>query len=150
MEITKAMIARAATARSLMVCRSRDNGDPFWTLMDGRPDWAIELVLDAHGEFGPDDHRYEMIKSGLDAFAAADPGTELGDLEPSHLGMVDDMTADLCAWLASSNIRLAYCDEAMEDGWSGTMFELMQAGQEREAREVLDLLGAWLESSVPS
>src|SRR4051812_18222176 len=85
------------------------------TLKDGRPDWLQELVYTAHGDFGPDDWRYQAIEAAIDAIHDASEDadrSEIGhDFADSH---VDVYTGARLAWLASNLNRPGYVDEACE------------------------------------
>jgi hypothetical protein len=124
----------------------RDEADPessFVRLKDGAPEWITQLVYDAHGNFLPDDWRYDKIQDALefimDVEYPDDGNSEFAD------GAVDIYTADRIKWLGSNLNRVGYCDEAAEEfgwGWSpgnvdnGGIVELIGLGQYAEAEEI--------------
>lgn len=58
------MATKRELARDLagaFVSQTRRDGDEFLTLREGAPDWMRAVVQSAHGEFLPDDTRYQMI-----------------------------------------------------------------------------------------
>lgn len=108
------------------------------TLKDDRPEWVFDLVHEAHGDFMPDDWRYDAISRALDHIA------ETGD-EDAHEwadNHVDVYTSARYAWLASNLNRAGYCDEAREEGLAENVdiCTLVGIGQYMEAREVYDLV----------
>jgi hypothetical protein len=59
---------RAAEAAAWLEPALRDENDPessFIRLRDGAPEWVRDLVHAAHGEFLPDDWRYDKIQEAL-------------------------------------------------------------------------------------
>lgn len=98
--------------------KTRDNGDVFYSLKDGRPDWVHDLVMDAHGDFMPDDWRYDAIHSILgqihdyslnDENDASESQTEICD------GLVDTYNSARSDWLGSHLHRGGYVDDAVEN-----------------------------------
>jgi hypothetical protein len=96
--------------------RTRDDGSSYRTLKDGRPDWVQELVRESHGDFLPDDWRYNAIESALEWIAGE------GEDEDPHAfadANTDVYTDALGAWLNSSiQSRGGYVDDAVDEfGW---------------------------------
>lgn len=146
------MQEQASEARSWFVTRERRpllaNGDAetsFVSLGDNTPQWVRDLVQSAHGEFLPDDHRYAMIRSALDAVAESEASPdwtldEIGDefADNSHV-----YNSDLLRWLGSHLDRVGYCDEACEEYGlpaDADMCARISAGQSLERREVFLLV----------
>lgn len=117
----------ATEARKHFETATRSNGETFWKRKDSAPDWVGDLCMHAHEGMLPDDYRYEFIVDSLDLIKDEE---DFEDQQPAHA------TADLTAWLASSNSRLEYCDNAE----SGTMFERLQFGHHSEYEQVYRLV----------
>lgn len=120
-----------------MTRKTRDNGESFYCLKDDAPDWMTELCRDAHGRMLPDDHKFEFVNDALHAIADFEDEDEAREsLEPDY------SNGSLTAWLASSNQRIGYVDDAVSNGLVNTdNFELssaLQAGQLEEKREVFE------------
>lgn len=104
---------------------ARQDGSKFVRLVDGRPDWMRDAVLEAHGDAAPNDRHYNAIRAmaeglaertfeaetwgGFDA-AVCDACRELAD------SLVDDYTSVLLEWLAQAPGAIDACDEAAEEG----------------------------------
>jgi hypothetical protein len=116
----------------------RDEADPessFVRLKDGAPEWITQLVYDAHGDFLPDDWRYDKIQDALefimDVEYPDDGSSEFAD------GAVDIYTADRIKWLGSNLNRASYCDEAARDYGHGIdIVSMIGWGQCMEAEEI--------------
>lgn len=121
-------------------------GESFYRLKEGRPEWVYDLVREAHGEFLPDDWRYDCIHSAL--IAIADDGDPEDGLHEFADGQVDVYNAARVAWLDSSLYRGAYCDEAAQEfGAEGQgVYEMIGLGQFAEASEVYSLVLQQLEA----
>lgn len=124
----------------------RADGKRFVRTRDGAPEWVADIVREAHGDFLPDDWRYQVI---WDAVAHIE---EFGDDEDiafqfadSH---VDVYTSDRLAWLASNLNRASYCDEAQEEGLvtqDADIIARIGLGQYMEASEVFGLVLSFLQ-----
>lgn len=130
----------AGEAYGMFERRTREDGDAYYTLRDGAPEWLHDLVHEAHGDMLPDDWRYDAIHSALGAIhdSGADTPDDCDDLEHEFAdGEVDAYNGARVAWLGSHLQRGGYCDEAQEElGASGGVYDLIGAGQYMEAREV--------------
>ena len=131
---------------------TRNDGSVCETLKDGAPEWMTDVFHAAHGDMLPDDWRYacafaacsEIADVDLDdADDAGDAGHEFAD------SYVDTYTAARLQWLASNLNRLAYCDEACEEGLCAADADIADrigAGQYVEALEVFNaVVGALAE-----
>jgi hypothetical protein len=121
--------------------RERDNGDKFYTLREGSPEWMTDTCMVAHndGAMLPDDWRYRMI---------AHVARELADREPENWddespeaidGLVSIYNHELLDWLASHGSRVDYADSAAEEGLvsaSAGILQRARAGQYQEYCEV--------------
>ena len=118
--------------------KTRNDGQEFWSIKDGAPDWIQPMAHAAHGDMMPDDWRYEFI---VDMLREIENASDLDDItvEP------DIYNTELTRWLASHLDRIGYCDEAMaEMGDVKDTVTLLQWGQIREKEEVLSLLKEFL------
>jgi hypothetical protein len=123
----------------------RSDGEEFWKLRDGRPQWMQDLMRECHGDMMPDDFRYAMIRDVMAEMSEAD---DLDDLmfEP------DVYTSNLTAWLASHLGRVAYVNEALEQyGEQGAMKYIDQVigmGQVMELEEIAGAARRFLEARI--
>ncbi|HLJ95418.1 MAG TPA: hypothetical protein VKU02_19735 [Gemmataceae bacterium] len=109
-------------------------GETFSKLKADAPQWMTTVCREAHDDARllPDDWRYSFIEQAVDALANHDDADDARcSLEP------DIYTADLTAWLHSSNSRVYYLGEAMESyGSFRDGFQLLAAAQILEKEEV--------------
>jgi hypothetical protein len=115
---------------------TRGDGETYTRTKDGCPEWVQELVYDAHGDFGPDDWRYDCIRAAVDAIADGADEDDPGEFADQH---ADVYTARGLAWLASNLNRVGYVDDAVSEygydegrGIAG----MVALGQYAEASEV--------------
>lgn len=95
------------------------------------PQWFTDLCLDAHGDFMPDDWKYEFIQDALRHIADGQTD-ELPDLDAIY-----PYTADRLRWIGSNLNRPSYCDEAMEEcGKPADTLTLIAWGMQKELEEV--------------
>ena len=140
----------AAMALERFKWQARENGDRYVSLKDGSPEWLSDLVRAAHGDFLPDDWRYERIHSALESIADCDVSTqaELHELGPGWAdGPVDVYTGARLEWLASHLQRPNYCDEAISELGAPLEPDIIATigyGQYTEAREVFDSIAGSL------
>lgn len=150
--------AAASALRAAFETKTRDSGATFVTLRSSAEEWMIEAVRDAHGGMLPDDWRYAAIKAVAGSLYEDldDDADEATAREASYAGcdaLVDDYTASLTAWLASSVVRVAYCDTAAEEmghslAQDNALVRLLQLGQNEEYREIWDSLVTSLVAQV--
>lgn len=99
--------------------RSRDNGDRFYTLKDGSPEWMAGTIYSAHNAIDgrlPDDWIYEAVHSLACNYNTHDDADECRDEESEVCdGLVDVYTSALTTWLASHLGNVALCDEAADE-----------------------------------
>ncbi len=129
--------------------RTRDNGDEFYTITDGSPEWVRDLVYAAHGDFLPDDYRYKLASDACEWIADSDDPYETGSEFADEA--VDVYTGRRLAWLASNLNRPGYCDEAAatfgaESPSSFSIIDLIGFGQYQEASEVYGLVLNFLQN----
>lgn len=142
---TKATVQSLANdAFAFFEQRTRENGKTFWCCKDETPQWVKDLVYNAHGDFGPDDWRYEFIWEALSALSCLDE-----DDDPEVLVLEADIyTGELTGWLHSNLQRIGYVDEAVDEYGGASTFDgitnMIMAGQASEKREVLQSVIAFL------
>jgi hypothetical protein len=129
---------RAREAARWFETATRESGDEFLRLRDGRPEWVQDLVFAAHGagEFMPDDYRYRLTREALEWIAdeESDPSDTASEFADQA---VDVYTGARLQWLASNLLRPGYCDYAREEfGAEGDIVALIGMGQFMEASEV--------------
>lgn len=116
--------------------RTGNVGERYTTLKDGRPEWLLDLVREAHGGMLPDDWRYSTIRAAVDAIA--EHGDDF-DADQFADNETDTYTGERLEWAASHSYRLAYADEAREQfGPAPTIADDLGRGQFLEAREIAD------------
>lgn len=132
----------AKEASQYMTTDKRPDGSTFWKTADNCPEWVKDMIHDAHGDMMPDDYRYRWVGYALEAFQNYDnPEDALDDISP------DVYNYDLLQWCASNLHRMAYVDEAMENG-ARSLSDALMWGQSDEMREVYSSVLAFLESSL--
>ena len=132
MTVTTNYFLTAATLKAAFTTSTRDNGDTFHHLIDGVPDEVTDFVRECHDGEMPNDWRYEAIVGILQGIIETDLS---GVYEITDLGLelanaeVDIYTANLLQWYADNASRIAYVDEAIEDGYKADFTELLSIGQ---------------------
>jgi hypothetical protein len=123
-----------------LVQDTRTDGEKFYKLADGSPEWMTEVIHAVHGEKMPDDTTYEFISRCADAIAdgSDDPQDAISEIEP------DVYTHDLTEWLHRRADHVYYLTEALEDG-AKDGFQLLQAAQQKHIMEVGNSLISELE-----
>ncbi len=126
----------------------REDGDPYTRLKDDAPQWLTDLVYSAHGDFPPDDWRYDCIRAALSAIEDNDGDEDAHEFADSH---ADVYTGELFAWLSSNLQRQGYVDDAVSefgyDADRGISGQIM-LGQYAEASEVYALVYRALEERL--
>ncbi len=129
-----------ATEASSYFHRIQRGEDTITVLKHDRPEWVQDLAYSAHGDFGPDDWRYDAISAALDHIGEWGDDEDSSEFADSH---VDVYTAARYAWLASNLNRGGYCDDAKNEGLAGEdadIADLIGMGQYMEAQEVYGLV----------
>lgn len=146
------MATLAAAAESWFVRKTRDSGAPFETLKDGRPQWLVDLVHEAHAGLLPDDWKYACIRSALDHIGESEAetrGDAMDDASAFADNEVDVYTSARYEWLSSNLSRSGYVDEATETfGAASDVVESIGRGQYLEAEEVYGLVCQSLETRL--
>jgi hypothetical protein len=125
----------------------RPDGETFERLKDGAPEWVHELVREAHGEFLPDDWRYDAIKSALAHIYDTGP-EDADDVDPHEFAdqHVDVYTSARLAWLSSNLQRASYVDEAASEGLIDPDTDEVGRIGVGQYMEALEVMGSVLES----
>lgn len=115
-------------------------GETFIRLTLDAPDGLKELVKEAHGDFLPDDYRYEFIYESVATIAEAEGFKPDRDLEDLYQWIDADVYfGDLVSWFGSNSKRTEYVDEIRnEHGCEpfDSVKDEIRAGQEKEKHEV--------------
>ena len=108
--------------------------EEVYILKNNAPSELRNLVREVHGDFLPDDFRYETILDALYALAECSEDLDNAILE------ADIYHCELLKWLGSDLRRIAYCDEAKSefDLQDVDLMTLISYGQQREKDEILD------------
>lgn len=131
----------AGEAYDALETATRPDGSTFTRTRDDAPEWVTSLVHDAHGDFLPDDWRYDAIRAALGWIHDNEPIT---DADPAHEwadSYVDVYTMARFAWLSSHPQRQFYVDEAASDFGHDPESGIAAAiglGQYMESREVFE------------
>lgn len=146
---------RAADATvHFRVCRYGSQED----FMQGRvtvlkhdaPEWPRDAVEQTHGTLDthrePDEFKFDAARRAVDAIAA-NPHSEVDEIEESFATDTNTGMADLMDWAESHPARIAYCRRILgpdrTTAWS--MNDLLRRAQALELREVFQTMRAALE-----
>ena len=142
----------AAALAAAFVSDTRSNGELFFKLIDGAPEWMQEAMHDAHGDMMPDDMRYSMIRKIAEAIAELDDDADFDDERGDIVDAVPSCYHDArFAWLASHNSRADYCDEAQAEGIvaaDARLSDRIAAGWYQEADEIYSALVQAIETQA--
>ena len=130
----------------------RDDGSEYVKRTDNAPDWIADMIYRIHDGMLPDDWKYYCIRGALSAIAESE-GDPMDDAGEFANGCVDPYNGQRLAWLASSNYRATYCDDAAEEfGTSDDagIIDRIGLGQYMEASEVYGLVLSALQAQVAS
>jgi len=112
------------TARALadaFEIKTRDNGETFYCLKDGRPDWMQDALRAAHdgGDMMPNDWSYSLAHDMAQHIAESleyDAGEDRADIIWQGAdSLVPAYNGPRLDWLSSHLSRLAFVEEAIED-----------------------------------
>jgi len=119
--------------------KTRDNGASYWVLEDA-PEWASDMVREAHAGMLPNDTSYQMIYDL--AWRMADYDADQWDACCTEIidSAIDAGYHELLAWVSSNLTRMEYCNEAIHDGLAGELGNILMAGQERELSFIFDCI----------
>lgn len=115
--MTLATIAREFA--DSFITKQRDNGETFYCLKDGAPEWMSDAIMAAHdgGEMLPNDWSYRLCSAMAEHIAETleyDSDADLGDavLKGSD-SLVPHGNYDRAQWLASHLYRVSFVDDAV-------------------------------------
>lgn len=127
----------ARIALEFFETRTRDSGETFETTRDDAPDWIVDMIRDAHGDFLPEDWRYSTIRDAV-SWIADNPSADDDSGEFADSAVDTDSHARL-QWLASNLNRAGYVDDACEEMGADPglgIIERIGWGQCAEASEI--------------
>ncbi|HSV98485.1 MAG TPA: hypothetical protein VLM75_16315 [Spirochaetota bacterium] len=110
--------------------RTTENGES-WRPVEGAPSGLRRIVRNAHGDYMPDDHRYNFIVEALRLLA------ECADVECVEV-VPDNDPSRLTGWLNSKINRIQYMTIAMAEFKPKDSLQLLKAAQYIERKEVLE------------
>lgn len=142
--------ATAALLFSSLETASRSDGSSFLRLSSSAPDWGSDALRAAHGEEFPNDSRYALVSSCLEALSEGsfDDEEEANEaLYDLSLQLLPCGTEELLLWFSARVSRLSCCDEAQESGRvkEFSTYELLSEGWRVDCEETLSSLIASLE-----
>jgi hypothetical protein len=142
--------AAAALLSSSLEEALRSDGSPFLRLSSSAPSWGSDVIRAAHGGELPNDSRYALIASCLEALADGSFGDEEEAREALYdlsLELLPSLTWDLLQWFSERVSRLSSCDEAQEEGRVGELsaYGLLSEGWRVDCEETLSSLLSSLE-----
>jgi hypothetical protein len=142
--------AAAALLLSSLETASRDDGSSFLRLSSSAPGWGSAVLMSAHGDELPNDSRYALISSCLEALAQGsfddeEEGSEA--LQDLSMDLLPCWTEELLSWFSARCSRLSSCDDALESGRVAecTVYELLSEGWRVDCEETLSSLISSLE-----
>jgi hypothetical protein len=142
--------ATAALLLSSLETASRSDGSSFLRLSSSAPSWGSAALMVAHGDEFPNDSRYALISSCLEALSQGsyeDEEEANEALRDLSLDLLPCWTEELLCWFSARCSRLSSCDEAMESGRVAecTVYELLSEGWRVDCEETLSSLISSLE-----
>ena len=142
--------AAAALLLSSLETASRDDGSSFLRLSSSAPSWSSAALMAAHGDELPNDSRYALISSCLEALSQGSFEDEEEAREALYdlsLDLLPSWTEELLCWFSAHLSRLSSCDEAMESGRvpEFSTYELLSEGWRVDCEETLSSLISSLE-----
>jgi hypothetical protein len=116
----------------------RNKAGFIWINKDHENQDVKDLCFAAHegGAIFPDDFRYSKIVETLDYLVEREPETEDDAQECLYELEADIYTSDLTAWLNSSNTRVYYLTEALEQFGCKDGFQALTMAQKLEIDEI--------------
>lgn len=130
----------AAQMRDQFTSNTRDNGETFYHLLDGHPEWMTDVVREAHGNTLPDDTVYEFIRDAVYALAEADDDADTEELREAIYELEPEYrNYHLLQWAARWS---EYIDQAISNfgaqtiGSSSDLFTLLQSAQKCQIEEI--------------
>jgi hypothetical protein len=143
----KTFIEKVGLMADAMERKSRDNGDEFYCLKDGSPDWMRNVVHAVHGDKLPDDSTYQTIARVLDAI-----NDEKAENEDEAREVVQEMEPtpyihELTDWLSARADHVEYLTEAMKEFSPADGFALLTSANYLYIQEIGNSLISEIEST---
>ena len=121
--------------------KKRDNGEDFYLLKDGSPQWMTDVVHAVHGDTLPDDTIYKMIYDALSTLTELDEEAEEDKMRDAIYSMEPDVyTSNLTAWINKRNNHVYYLTEALEEFDIKDGFQALSMAQKMQMDEIGDAL----------
>jgi hypothetical protein len=116
----------------------RNKAGFIWINKDHDNEEVKDLCFTAHNKGGmlPDDFIYSRIVEALDCLSEREPETENDAQERLYELEADIYTSDLTAWLNSSNTRVYYLTQALEEFECKDGFQALAIAQKLEIDEI--------------
>lgn len=119
---------------------TRDNGETFYHLIDGSPEWMTDVIHEAHGNTLPDDTVYEFVRDAVYALAEADEDADTEELREAIYELEPEYrNYHLLQWAARWS---EYIDQAISEFGAQTIesssdfFTLLQSAQKCQIDEI--------------
>jgi len=146
------MIAVAEAWSKLFMTSKRQGTDEEFTTtsITGNMDHPLmQAIYSAHDGRLPDDYKFEMCRMAVDAIAEASDDDDIDELRDSATE-APVYTAELTKWLASSNDRPGYVDDAMKEFGieKAELLTMLAWGYTLEAQEVFNVMAEAIEAEA--
>lgn len=132
----KTLSAKARLMLNDFEQKERQDGSKFYAIKDSSAlkEKYQEICHEAHGDMMPDDFKYAFIVEALEQIA--DMTEDCEPIDCLYEIEADCYTSDLTKWLNSSNSRVYYLTEALEEYGIKDGFKALTAAQQKEKLEV--------------
>lgn len=124
----------------------RNDGEEFFHQKDDAPEWAKDIVREAHDGLMPNDWSYRLILSvanEIDDLFRANPDLTGDDLDDARHERIDSLipvyNAERLDWVSSNLYRAEYVNEALREygvGDDPDLFQILAFGMEREIGDI--------------
>jgi hypothetical protein len=115
----------------------RNDGDMFYKLKSGSPEWMTDVIHAVHGDKLPDDTVYEMIYEAISRLIELDDDATDDDMTEAIYEMEPDpYTSNLTAWLNKRADHVYYLTEALEQMDIKDGFQALSAAQKIQMDEI--------------
>jgi len=141
------VIKLAKEAESWFEKKTRDNGEEFFCLKDGHPEWIKDMAYKAHEEdsLAPKDYRHKFVWESLVNISECDEDN-LEEMLDCYCDIDADIySSDLLKWLSSHLTRPGWVDQAKEELGPGfTLMSEIMHGQLLEKQMVFGVVVKFL------
>jgi hypothetical protein len=115
----------------------RDDGNTFYKLKNGSPEWMTDVIHAVHDDKLPDDTVYEMIYQALSTLTELDEESGQDEMMDAIYEMEPDVyTSNLTAWLNKRADHVYYLTEALEQFEIKDGFAALSAAQKMQMDEI--------------